>query len=506
MVLLNLLFLAAIRSMPTAKNPILWADVPDPSIVRVGDDYYMSSTTVHMSPGLPIMKSRDLVNWRIVSYAYETLGDEDALTLSNGKSAYGRGSWASSLRHHGGMFYASTFSLTTNKTYIYSTKTPERTPWRRVAAFSPAYHDHSLFFDDDGRVYLVYGGGDIRLRELKSDLSGPLPGGVDRVIVPNATAVAGGERGLPAEGSQLFKIDGRYVLCNIAWPKGGMRTEIVHRADRIEGPYEGRVMLKDRGVAQGGLVDTSDGRWFAYLFQDHGAVGRIPWLVPVRWQDGWPVLGTDGKAPDALDLPAGHGLGNIVASDEFDGRSLPLAWQWNHNPDPALWSLTARKGFLRLTAGRIDAEVVDARNTLTQRTFGPACSAMTRLDVRGLKDGDLAGLVALQNRYGLVGVKREGDVRFVVALDRPDGKPVEVARVPLAQDDVFLRASCDFRDRKDEATFAYSMDGKRWTPLGRPLKMRYDLEHFIGYRFGLFNLATEVPGGHADFDFYRIGG
>ncbi|RYG48627.1 glycosyl hydrolase 43 family protein, partial [bacterium] len=279
-----------------ATNPILWSDVPDISVVRVGDAYFMSSTTMHMAPGLPIMKSRDLVNWEIVSYAYETLADNDALNLRNGKNAYGQGSWASSLRYHAGTFYASTFSSTTGKTHIYSTKDPERTPWKEVS-FAPSFHDHSLFFDEDGRVYLVYGAGDIRLVELKPDLSGVKPGGVNKVVVPNATAVAGGEPGLPAEGSQLFKVEGRYYLCNIAWPRGGMRTQIVHRADRIDGPYQGRVMLRDRGIAQGGMIDTPDGRWFTYLFRDTGAVGRIPWLVPMQWVDGWPVVGVEGKAP-----------------------------------------------------------------------------------------------------------------------------------------------------------------------------------------------------------------
>ena len=257
-----------------AANPILWADVPDIAVVRVGDTYYMSSTTMHMSPGLPIMKSKDLVNWEIASYAYETLGDTDELNLRNGKNAYGKGSWASSLRYHNGTFYASTFSSTTGKTYIFSTKDPNRTPWKEMS-FAPSFHDHSLFFDDDDRVYLIHGGGNLRLTELKSDLSGVKPGGIDQVIVPNASAVAGNNVGLPAEGSQMRKIDGKYYLCNITWPRNDMRTEIIHRADKITGPYEGRVLLHDQGVAQGGLIDTPTGNWYAYLFQDHGAVGRL---------------------------------------------------------------------------------------------------------------------------------------------------------------------------------------------------------------------------------------
>jgi beta-xylosidase len=153
-----------------ARNPIIWADVPDMAMIRVGDTYYMSSTTMHMSPGLPIMKSKDLVNWELIGYAYDTLADNDALTLSNGKTAYGQGSWASSLRYHNGTFYASTFSASTGKTHIYTTKDIEKGPWTEIS-FRPSMHDHSLFFDDDRRIYMLYGGGNLRLTELTADLS-----------------------------------------------------------------------------------------------------------------------------------------------------------------------------------------------------------------------------------------------------------------------------------------------------------------------------------------------
>ncbi len=504
MILLGACMPMAALEKPRARNPILWADVPDPSIVRVGDAYYMSSTTMHMSPGLPIMKSKDLVHWRLVGYAYKTLGDNDALTLHDGKNAYGKGSWASSLRYHGGTFYASTFSSTTGKTYIYTTKNPEKTPWKEHA-FSPAYHDHSLIFDG-GRVFLATGVGDIRLVELSPDLSGPKPGGFDDVIIHDASKVAGPNIGLRAEGSQMFKVDGRYYLCNIVWPRGGMRTQIVHRADGLEGPYEGRVMFQDAGVAQGGMLDTPKGEWYAYLFGDRGAVGRIPYLVPMTWKDGWPMVGLDGKVPETLDIPAGEStIDGIVASDEFNGKALKLAWQWNHNPDDRLWSLTERKGFLRLTTGRTDSEVTQARNTLTQRTFGPECTGTAVLDASGMKDGDRAGLIALMNRYGYVGVKMENGQRSVVMVTKEGAEPTEEASVPLSTDRVFLRMECDFKGQADVARFAYSLDGKAFTPLGKPLHLRYDLVHFMGCRFGLFNYATKTPGGHADFDSFHLG-
>ena len=494
-----------------AHNPIIFADVPDMSMIRVGNNYYMSSTTMHMSPGVPIMKSTDLVNWKLINYAYDTLASTDALNLVNGKSTYGRGSWASSLRFHKGTYYVSTFSQTTGKTYIYSTKDIEKGAWKRVC-FSPALHDHSLFFDDDGKVYMLYGSGKLTLVELSEDLSGIKPGGINQVVIENASEpsqVPGRKGGLPAEGSQLYKINGKYYLFNISWPPGGMRTVLIHRADQLSGPWEGRIGLQDKGVAQGGLIDMPDGRWYAYLFRDFGSVGRIPYLVPVNWEDGWPLLGIDGKAPETLDLPANKSLTpGIVASDEFSRKKreavLPLVWQWNHNPDNRCWSVTERKGFLRLRTGRIDSSFLLAGNILTQRTTGPVCSGSISLDISGMKDGDFTGLGLLQKNYGLAGVRMNGTTKEIVMMNASSGQPVEAEHILLSQNIIYFKANCNFTDRKDIANFFYSLDGKKWIPLGTPLKMTYTIPQFMGYRFALFNYATKETGGYADFDYFRI--
>jgi len=490
-----------------AHNPIIYADVPDMAMIRVGDSYYMSSTTMHMSPGVPIMKSKDLVNWHLVNYAYDTLANVDAMNLTNGKSTYGRGSWASSLRYHNGTYYVSTFAQTDGRTHIYSTTNIEKGPWKAVS-FKPALHDHSLFFDDDGKVYMITGSGKLRLVELTADVSGIKPGGVDQTIIENAGFPSGGT-GLGAEGSQLFKIKGKYYLFNITWPRGGVRTVIIHRADKITGPYEGRVALKDLGVAQGGLIDMPNGTWYSYLFRDYGAVGRVPYLVPVKWEDGWPVLGINGKVPEILGLPESKGLiPGLVASDEFTRKrgepALPLVWQWNHNPDNSLWSVTTRKGYLRLTTGRVDTDFMMARNSLTQRTIGPVCSGSIALDISNMKDGDFAGLGLLQKNYGQVGVKIDGTSKAIVMLNASTGKPVVAESIPLTQKTVYFKAECNFTNKKDLANFFYSLDGKTWLPVGTQLKMAYTLPHFMGYRFALFNYAAKTPGGSADFDFFRI--
>ena len=505
-----LVFLAPAVVLAQANNPLIHADVPDAAMIRVGENYYMSSTTMHMNPGVPIMKSTDLVNWKLINYAYDTLADMPELNLTEGKNIYSRGSWASSLRHHKGTYYVTTFAHDTpGETYIFKTKDIEKGNWQRIS-FKPSYHDHSLFFDDDGKAYLIHGADRLKIIELNEDLTGVKQGVPEKVLIENASAPCGKNPSLAAEGSQLFKAKGKYYLFNICAPANwGMRTAIIHRADHINGPWEGKIALQDMGVAQGGLIDTPDGRWFSYLFRDFGAVGRIPYLVPVTWENGWPVLGSNGKVTEALDLPASTGLiPNLVASDEFNRKNgeaeLPLVWQWNHNPDNALWSVRERKGFLRLKTGRLDTDFLQARNTLTQRTIGPSSSASVALDVSKMKEGDMAGLSALQKEYGLIAVKVEGGKKSIVMIAADKDTPVEMQRVPLHQSQVYFRIDCDFINRKDEANFFYSLDGKVWKPIGGTLKMNYTIPHFMGYRFGLFNYAMKKTGGYVDFDWFRI--
>ena len=487
-----------------AQNPIIWADVPDPSVIRVDDTYYMSSTTMHMNPGVPIMKSTDLVNWEIVNYAYELLVDNDAMNLRNGQTAYGKGSWASSLRYHDGTFYVVTFSYTTNKTHIYQTDDIENGPWSSYT-FSPVCHDPSLLFDNDN-VYLVYGIDDIRIVELTSDVTAIKPGGLNQVLIPKASQIAGSSFYVTAEGSHIYKINGKYYVFLISWPAGSMRTELVYRADSLTSTYEGRIALQDDGVAQGGIVNTPSGDWYALLFQDHDAVGRIPYLVPVTWEDDWPVFGVNGLVPAQLDIPVENDtIPKIVASDEFDWESdLPLVWQWNHNPDNDYWSVTDRPGYLRIINGRVDTGFLDTQNTLTQRTFGPECSGCVAIDVSNMKGGDVAGLGALCEEYGFVAVKMSGTSKSLVMVNGSSDNPIEAENIPLTQNIIYLQIAFNFTNKIDRAYFYYSLDGIEWDRIGNILFMNYTLTHFMGYRFALFNYATKSTGGSVDFDYFRV--
>lgn len=515
------------------SNPVIFADVPDIDFIRVDDAYYMVSTTMHLSPGCPIMKSYDLVNWEIVNYVYNTLGDADNLALRAGDHNYGKGQWAASIRYNNGIYYVGFLSYATGKSYIYYTKDIENGKWDKFE-FNEGFHDMSLLFDDDGKVYIIYGGGSIWCVELEKDLSAVKPG-TKRRIIDDAGLVPG----CLAEGAHAYKINGYYYIFIITWPGGGRRTQLCYRSKSLDGEWEMKVVLDDNldfhnaGVAQGGIIDSVDGDWYCLLFQDHGAVGRTPVLMTMEWEDGWPVVGVDGKAPKTAEIPIkGHEKKSVVTSDEFvnsqivrpyhnfansleeagendyNGSNLLLEWQWNHNPDNRLWSLTEREGYLRLKTGYFCTSVTKARNTLTQRTFGPECSGYIKLDVTNMKDGDVAGFSAFAERYGYVAVKVEGDEKYLVMARYDDNDSVEaefeIARVPLAENEVYLRIDFDFVNSTDKAYFYYSLDGENWTRIGDTLQMNYYGLHFMGYRFAIFNYATEQKGGYVDVDFFRV--
>ena len=312
------------------SNPVIYADVPDMDIIRVNDTYYMVSTTMHLSPGCPIMKSKDLVNWEIVNYVYDILGDTDAMNLRNGESMYSNGQWAASLQYHNNKYYVAFNSNTTGYAYIYTTDDIEKGSWTKTE-LAKSYHDMALFFDDD-TPYIVYGQGEIKYVELSEDLSGEKEGGKRGTLFSAHSGADAGkfDGGLSFEGTHVMKKDGYYYVFNICWPSGKPRIEVCHRSKSfIDGKWETKEILNANfsnngtsgGVAQGGVIDTKDGRWYGFMFQDHGAIGRTPVLTDCTWIDGWPMLGKDGdgKTVEAeMELPVeGSESKSLVKSDEF---------------------------------------------------------------------------------------------------------------------------------------------------------------------------------------------
>lgn len=475
-------------------NPLTYTDIPDNDVIRVGEDYYMVSTTMYFCPGAPIMHSRDLVHWRIVSYVYDCLEDDDVYNLRNGRNAYGKGQWATSLKYHDGEFYALFIANDQGKTYIYHTADICSSYWERYVIDRP-FHDAGLLFED-GHVYVAWGNRNIYLTELEPDFSGVR--GEDRLIFSTPEGYMLGD-----EGSHFYHIGDWYYVLTINWPFGGVRTETCWRSSTIEGPYEPRTILQGAfdgrgdGVAQGAIVDTPRGDWYAVMFQDHGAVGRIPTLQPLTWEDGWPVLGDAGVPVKEFEvlLPE-YGEDRVWASDEFDSPELDLVWQWNHKPLDGGWSLSERPGWMRIRANSATG-IFDARNVLTQRTVGPACESVAKLDASGLCEGDHAGICAFQSHFCAVEVECAADGKFLVARDYEK----EILRTGLESDQLYLRINYDFSD--DTAAMSFSYDGENWNSIDHSLKMRYTLDFFTGYRTALYCYSTGAPGGCADFDWFH---
>ena len=508
--------------MEKVQNPMLWADVPDPDVIRVGDTFYLVSTTMHLMPGAPIMKSKDLKNWETVGYIFDKLTDSPKYDMKEG-TVYGRGQWATSLKYHNGKFYA---LLAPNEagamgdTYIFTADKAEG-PWKILSRMRH-FHDCSLFFDDDNRVYVIYGTGE--MMELKSDLSDVIEGTHQQIFQREED-----EKGL-LEGSRVIKHNGKYYLLMIShvYAPGRHRREVCYRADDIHGPWEKQVILESEFggfsyEAQGTIVDTKDGDWYGIIFQDRGGVGRVLTLMPCRWINGWPMLGDEnGKVPDTVRaLKNGEPKTGIVKSDDFENSKLGLHWQWNHNPIDNAWSLTERPGFLRLKTSRVVPNIYLAPNSLTQRMMGPTSSASVCIDLSHLKDGDCAGFAAFNSDSGLLTVKKKGK-RLVLEMSEQKVELTErekavtaveekvIESVDLKQNKIWLRIDADFRPStdnrfggKDLATFYYSLDGEQWTKIGSDYKMGFDWRRFfMGSKFTLFCYATKKAGGYADFDYF----
>ncbi len=562
-----------------ADNPIIKLDCPDPDVIRVGDIYYMVSTTMYFMPGCEILRSYDLIHWEHAAFVYDRLDSTEGQRLEGSENIYGKGMWAASMRCHKGRFYICFVCNDTGKTYLYTSAMIEG-PWEKhtVEGF---YHDCSILFDDDDKIYIVYGNRDIYLTQLKPDLSGPLEGGLHRLVVSDR-----GSRFLGYEGSHFYKLNGKYYLFFIhSLRDRWMRAEACFMADSLEGKFTGGDVLADdmgycgQGVAQGGIVDTPDGKWYAVLFQDRGAVGRIPVLIPITWEDDWPVFGrqtrdaevterekaadaaaektadaeaekttgfgteksggmaTEKAADDRLQPVVVRGIAPhtvetittrpgyiyepLVQSDDFKGPAaednispaerkrrygcfgLKSCWQFNHEPELSLVRLDRARGVFRVSTDKLCGDLTQAKNVLTQRMLFPGCAGEVSVDISHIKEGDYAGLCALQGRYGMVAATRRGGRNWIVMKsmdpDRKEGpQAAEWESAEFNSNIVRLKIEVNFRDMRDESDYFYH-DGNGWKKIGITHKLRFGLDHFTGCRFGLFLYSTQEAGGRAEF-------
>lgn len=477
-------------------NPITRLDYPDPDVIRVEDTYYMVSTTMHFMPGCEILRSYDLRNWEHCTYVYDVLDSSPGQKLEGDENIYGKGMWAASLRYHKGRFYVCFVANDTHKTYLYTAEQIEG-PWEKhnIEGF---YHDCSLLFDEDDRVYIAYGNRDIYITELNEDLTGPKEGGLHRLAVSDSK-----ETGLGYEGSHFYKINGKYYLFFIHSLVGiWRRVEACYMADSIDGEFTGGDIFNDdrgycgQGIAQGGIVDTPDGNWYAVLFQDSGAVGRLPILIPMHWEENRPVFGVDGRLPESFPIEStrpGYRYKPLVDSDDFKGE-LKTCWQFNHEPDWSLITQDREKGTWRLRTGKICAHLTQATNTITQRMSYPGAAGEVTVDGTDLADGDYAGICALQGMYRFFGLTRRGDKLFLVVCG-PEG---EDYAAEWKENTLRLRLEADFTFMKD-TVFYYIKEGWFWKKLPVTGKVAFRLDHFTGCRFGLTVYSTKQSGGSGTF-------
>ena len=500
-------------TMKKSSSYIIPADFPDPDIIRVDDTYYMVSTTMHFMPGCVILRSHNLVDWEHAAYVYDELEATEKETLADNKGAYGKGMWAACIRHNKGKFYISFVANDTGKTYLFTSEKIEG-PWQR-SEIKGFYHDMSLLFDDDGRVYCVSGNMNITLTEMEPDLSGPKAGGINKVIIrDNPENVI-----LGYEGSHIYKINGKYYIFFIHMPKGKMRTEACYVSDKIDGPYTGKdVLCSDlagwnSGTAQGGIVQTPDGNWYSIVFQDHGALGRIPVLVPVKFVDDFPVFGATGFTPREVNVPdlRPDYQYKPLYSNDFTNP----AWQWNHIPNKAMVKVEADTFIIK--TDKVCKNVVQATNTLTQRTFTEHCAGSIEIDVSKLNDGDIAGLCALEGEYGFIGIKKDnGRYKLITAEhkisytpwsmgvfddDLPDIKTEKEIDVTKLR----LKACFNLEHNNENVQFAYFDENSgEYVDFGEAVKLRYTLDQFVGVRFALFCYSTEKAGGEATFREFKL--
>lgn len=507
----------------TYSNPLFYDEFSDPDLIRVGEDYYLTGTTMHAMPGLPILHSRDLVNWKHLGYAFDRLDLGPGFRLEQGQEVYGQGIWAPSFRYHNGTFHIFS-NINRHNTQLFRA-TNAAGPWTR-SALKRTLHDLSVLFDDDGRVYVIWGYQGINFAQLNEELTDIVPGTERVIIAPDAGM---------GEGVHFYKIDGTYYIFS-AWFAGRMRMPCA-RAAAPAGPYEINLEIsadEDFGIGegarlkqpgppfeivppdptrlgrmslhQGGIVSTPAGECWGFSMMDYNSVGRLTCLSPITWQAGWPYFGLPGNLKRTPRIWAKPNTGHQAPpsapyqrSDDFSGPVLKPLWQWNHLPDDTRWSLTERPGCLRLHSLPA-ADLWWARNTLTQRAIGPESAATVELDASGMQAGDLTGLALLNLPYAWIGVRRQASSLTLEQFDQATGS---TSSAPLSGTRVWLRAQCDFLTER--ATFSYSADGATFDALGGTFAMIFQLKTFQGVRYALFHYNDAgAPGGYADFTQFTV--
>lgn len=501
----------------TFTNPIIAADFPDPDVICVDSVYYFVSTTMFIFPGVTILKSYDLVNWEYCSNAVPRFDYSPCYNL-NDCNRYRHGQWATSLKYHNGKFHL--LFITLDEGGFYLTADKAEGPWE-IKHLPKGFYDPGLFFDvedpdsigDNRKIYVAHGYNKISITEVDSNL----------VAIDKDVLVYTGDIRHGLEGAHVYKINGYYYLyCTYGGLDG---FQVALRSKNIYGPYEQKIVIRDTthgtnyGIHQGALIQTQTGEWWTMLFVDSGPFGRFPSLQPVTWQDGWPMVGVNGKAVVNYKKPnvgKEFPIKILPTSDEFENAELGMQWGWNHNPEPSKWSLKQNPGHLRLTTVKVADNLTKARNTLTQRMFAYySDSALTvgttKMDFDNMKDGDIAGLAIFQDPYAYIAVKKINGKKYVIMVHNGEAKD----SAEIKGSTIYLRAEALYGSGAaiyyggnavpgtGTAKFSYSMDNESFSYIGDVMQMEFKLTVFTGNKFCLFNYPTKETGGYVDFDWFR---
>jgi beta-xylosidase len=522
---------AALRAQPAPwvpdlgngsyKNPIIYADYSDPDVVRVGADFYLVASSFTCTPGIPVLHSNDLVNWTIVGHALPRQVPEAVFDqVQNGK-----GVWAPSIRFHGGKYYIfypdPDFGI-----YLISATDPAG-PWSTpiLVKGGRGLEDPCPLWDDDGKVYLVNAWVGSRgaspnrlsLTTLSANASKALDAGQDIILGKDFQV-------LDLEGPKFYKLNGYYYIFA---PVGGVAhgTQAVFRAKNIAGPYEYRSVLAQgatgvNGPHQGGLVDTPTGQWWFIHFQDQGPYGRVDWLEPVTWQDGWPQMGenitADGLGQPVLvhqkpDVGQTYLIAVPQTSDDFSRPALGLQWQWQANPDPAWYSLTANPGHLRLYAQPAAASIFQQTSLLLQKFPAPAFQVTAKLEFHPQASLERAGLIMLGNVSYDLALTRDAQGELAISsnsyrINRNKSYAASVVSgesIAIKSSTIYLRLDVS---SGVQGQFSFSTDGATFTPLGVRFPIAALHNSWIGAKFGLFAIAPAGASntGYTDFSWIHV--